>query len=113
MTPQRELSKMTNEELLRECEPIREQRPKAALCDEIAKRLRQAENENALLRKLLWIRHDSKHSYGLYGDDGEMQCGICLIDFKRMSAQDIENTWSDRATKLLRQIQAEKASAGK
>lgn len=39
-------------------------------------------------RKKLWLSHG--HS-GLYGDDGEMQCGTCLIDFKRDSLQSIED----------------------
>jgi len=38
------------------------------------------EIENKILRKLLWLRHGCE---GLYGDDGEMQCGKCRIDFKR------------------------------
>ena len=38
------------------------------------------EAENKILRKLLWLRHGCE---GLYGDDGEMQCGKCRIDFKR------------------------------
>lgn len=50
-------------------------------------------NENMLLRKLLWLRHDPAHSAGLYGDDGEMQCGACLIDFKRMPAAEIDARW--------------------
>lgn len=34
------------------------------------------------MRKLLWLRHGHQ---GLYGDDGEMQCGKCLphYDYKR------------------------------
>jgi hypothetical protein len=63
-------------------------------------------DEEIILRKLLWIRHDSEHFAGLYGDDGEMQCGICGIDFKRMSAQDIENIWVNKATKLLKESQS-------
>jgi hypothetical protein len=42
------------------------------------------------LRELLWIRHDSSHFSALYGDDGEMQCGACLIDFKRDAPEVIE-----------------------
>jgi len=41
------------------------------------------------LRKLLWLKHGCSFS-ALYGDDGEMQCGICMIDFKRMSLEQIE-----------------------
>lgn len=36
------------------------------------------------LRELLWLRHGCP-SYALYGDDGEMQCGKCLVDFRRDS----------------------------
>lgn len=41
------------------------------------------------LRKLLWLRHGCPIN-ALYGDDGEMQCGICLVDFRRDSAETIE-----------------------
>ena len=47
------------------------------------------ETENKILRRLLWIRHGCPFS-ALYGDDGEMQCGKCVIDFKRTSAELIE-----------------------
>lgn len=40
-----------------------------------------------LLRKLLWLNHGCTF---LYGDDGEMQCGKCLIDFKRDDPKLIE-----------------------
>jgi len=39
------------------------------------------ENEK-LLREMLWIRHGCPITH-LYGDDGEMQCSTCMIDFKR------------------------------
>jgi hypothetical protein len=35
-----------------------------------------------ILRQLLWLRHGCPMS-SLYGDDGEMQCHTCGIDFKR------------------------------
>ncbi len=41
------------------------------------------------LRKLLWIRHGC--SIGLYGDDGELQCNECGIDFLRYSPEEIED----------------------
>jgi hypothetical protein len=44
------------------------------------------------LRKLLWLRHGCSFS-ALYGDDGEMQCSACGIDFKRAPAEDIEAQW--------------------
>ena len=46
-------------------------------------------SENVLLRKLLWLRHGCPF-HALYGDDGEMQCSACGIDFKRASAEYIE-----------------------
>lgn len=46
-----------------------------------------SQSDEKTLRYLLWIRHGCE---GLYGDDGEMQCGDCLIDFKRMPVKDIE-----------------------
>jgi hypothetical protein len=39
------------------------------------------------LLRLLWLRHGHQ---GLYGDDGEMQCGVCVLDFKRASLDWIE-----------------------
>lgn len=45
----------------------------------------EMEAENKIFRRLLWIAH----AKGLgYGDDGEMQ--FDRIDFKRMTAQEIE-----------------------
>ena len=37
-----------------------------------------------ILRKLLWLHHGHQ---GLYG---EMQCGQCMLDFKRDSVGDIQ-----------------------
>lgn len=31
-------------------------------------------------RRYMWLHHGHD---GLYGDDGEMQCGHCMLDFKR------------------------------
>ena len=42
------------------------------------------------LRYLLWIRHQTPDCI-LYGDDGEMQCSRCMIDFKRFSPTEIED----------------------
>ncbi len=46
--------------------------------------------ENLTLRKLLWLHHG--HA-ALYGDDGEMQCQQCPLDFKRATVQEIEALW--------------------
>jgi hypothetical protein len=43
--------------------------------------------ENRKLRELLWLFHNRTHT--LYGDDGEMQCSACWIDFKRDSVESI------------------------
>jgi len=40
------------------------------------------------LRELLWVNHGCP-THALYGDDGEMQCSICGIDFKRDSESTI------------------------
>ena len=45
--------------------------------------------ENKKLRELLWLRHGCP-SYCLYGDDGEIQCNCCMIDFKRDPVEKIE-----------------------
>ena len=53
--------------------------------DEIA----QLRSDNRKLRYLLARQHDSaKHM--LYGDDGELQCSVCWIDFRRDPVVDIE-----------------------
>ena len=44
---------------------------------------------NKELRQLLWLRHGCGIMH-LYGDDGEMQCSRCLIDFKRDSPEAIK-----------------------
>ena len=44
------------------------------------------------LRCLLWLRHGCD---ALYGDDGELQCISCGIDFKRDSAADIAQRFVD------------------
>lgn len=54
-----------------------------------AGRFRDMSAEELLLRKLLWLRHGCP-SHTLYGDDGEMQCGQCMLDFRRMDVRDIE-----------------------
>jgi hypothetical protein len=46
------------------------------------------DNESKL-RELLWLHHGCP-VHILYGDDGEMQCGNCMIDFKRDDGNQIE-----------------------
>jgi hypothetical protein len=59
-----------------------------------------AEAENTTLRKLLWIRHTSTPG-ALYGDDGEMQCGECGIDFKRLPAAEIDRLFYEAGLRKL------------
>jgi DNA-binding GntR family transcriptional regulator len=67
-------------------------------CDAIRRRIEDA----GRLRKLLWLRHGCPVS-ALYGDDGEMQCNSCGLDFKRMSVTAIEQRWATKIEKLIRQ----------
>jgi calcineurin-like phosphoesterase family protein len=57
--------------------------------NELYKKYKELEADNLRLRQLLWLRHNPEHSNALYGDDGELQCSVCMIDFKRMSVSDI------------------------
>lgn len=54
-------------------------------------------SENERLRELLWLRH-SCNPAGLYGDDGEQQCGQCGIDFKRNTPDEMLNLWRRKAS---------------
>ena len=47
--------------------------------------------DNLELRKLLWLHHGHQ---GIYGDDGEMQCSRCRIDFKRDPIKVIEQAFT-------------------
>lgn len=60
-----------------------------------------AERENLKLRELLWLRHGCE---GLYGDDGEMQCGQCLLDFKRDLVDVIEGRWRTAGERAVRAV---------
>ena len=51
-------------------------------------------SDNLLLRKLLWLRHGCP-PHALYGDDGEMQCSACMIDFLRDSPDKIEQRFME------------------
>lgn len=44
--------------------------------------------ELQLARQWLWVNHGCDFA-ALYGDDGEMSCGNCHIDCKRMSIKEI------------------------
>jgi len=50
------------------------------------------EMENQQLRELLWLNHGCGIT-ALYGDDGELQCCQCVVDFKRWSVSEILKVW--------------------
>lgn len=54
-----------------------------------------AGSPDTAIRKLLWLRHGCPIG-ALYGDDGEMSCGACGIDFLRWSAEQIEQRFTVR-----------------
>jgi len=58
--------------------------------------------EEMKLREMLWLRHGCEFGT-LYGDDGEMQCNKCHIDFKRMEVWVIESIFHDIGVHLLKQ----------
>jgi len=55
----------------------------------------------AALRRLLWLRHGCG-IHALYGDDGEMQCSTCCIDFKRDPVEEIEERWRSAGERAVR-----------
>ena len=70
-------------------------------CQELEGRLREAEEDAAILRKLLWMNHG--HT-GIYGDDGEMQCSECFrkfgfFDWKRTPIKEIQERFTMAALK--------------
>ena len=68
------------------------------------------ETENRQLRQILWLRHGCEIS-ALYGDDGEMQCSRCRLDFKRDSAEAIERRFMQLTLMANGMTQAELADA--
>ncbi len=58
------------------------------------------EAENRKLRRLLWMRHGCPLE-AAYGDDGEMQCRACRVDFKREPAADIGAKWETQGRDVL------------
>ena len=69
----------------------------ATALDEARSEAIEVENK---LRRLLWLRHGCD---GLYGDDGEMQCSRCVIDFKRDNVDDIIKSFESIAVRKLKE----------
>lgn len=59
----------------------------AALLDLLSDRSAVPTRENDL-RMHWWLSHGCGPA-ALYGDDGEMQCSACMVDFKRLSGSEI------------------------
>lgn len=55
---------------------------------ELADTIKAKEAEMQKLRKIIWLIHGCDIS-SMYGDDGEMRCNKCMVDFKRMSVKEI------------------------
>jgi len=53
------------------------------------------------LRALLFASHDPTYTHSVYGDDGEMQCNTCGIDFRRDSVHEIDHTLTENKLKEL------------
>ena len=51
-------------------------------------------SDDKTLRYWLWLKHG--HT-GIYGDDGEMQCSECGLDFKRDPVERIDNVFTRQA----------------
>lgn len=69
-------------------------------------KLAMLEAENLQLRKLLWLNHGCNIT-ALYGDDGEMQCGACAVDFKRWSMSAMLAAWRSKARVLPAEVGTE------
>ncbi len=67
---------------------------------DVATDLERALYENQILRKMLWLRHAS-HFEALYGDDGEMSCNRCMIDFRRQPAESIREVFTKQGIAAL------------
>lgn len=66
--------------------------------------------ETLILRKLLWMTHGCPSQYQ-YGDDGEMQCQACVLDFKRDSIKVIEHRFGEMSKqKFVRALQNRKVN---
>ena len=72
--------------------------------DMISKIVREILDDNKKLREMLWLRHGCT-STALYGDDGEMQCHQCEIDFRRNLADVIETKFIEIGKKAFQKSQ--------
>jgi hypothetical protein len=81
-----------------------------ALVEQMVGMQKQVVEDNGMLRRLLFIRHGCSGPT-LYGDDGEMQCKACGIDFRCMSATEIEARWQQIGLQKLAQAQVKPSNS--
>lgn len=69
---------------------------------EIKKKYPGYVSEEDKVRAFMWVNHGcAAGSLALYGDDGEMQCNNCFIDFKREPIDEIMKKLNTMALKRL------------
>ena len=49
------------------------------------------------LRQMVWESHGGLTHHFLYGDDGELNCNTCHIDFKRLTVMSIFDALGEQA----------------
>jgi hypothetical protein len=67
---------------------------------ELRRRFEQLREDVKAMREMLWISHGCRIT-ALYGDDGEMQCKQCGIDFKRATPNEIASAFVARGKAAL------------
>ena len=53
----------------------------------------EVSDDELKLREMLWLKHGCAVGI-LYGDDGEMQCSHCMIDFRRDTVQQLQDRFN-------------------
>jgi Restriction alleviation protein Lar len=56
----------------------------------LSETVKEAEEVELELRQLMWAGHGH---LGIYGDDGEMQCAKCRVDYKRAPLHDVRKAY--------------------
>ena len=71
-------------------------------------------NDEYALRQMIWMSHGEVGKHFLYGDDGELNCNTCFLDFKRLTVMSIYNALHDQSMKKViedyKKMQEEKES---
>ena len=69
--------------------------------EEIARLTAEVAELQREIRQRVWLNHGSHLNHGLYGDDGEMQCSQCGLDFKVIPFEQIPELEMRSAIKSL------------